>query len=426
MATIVWYGAGQNLRDHENEFVEETGYPFAICDADKEKQGTKYEFKGGGKTVDVIAIEKAMCDFPDAEIWLTLAENNLEQLCQYLLCEKGIKKEKIHLFGGIEYRLGCSELQNACYIRADSVRTCCVQHFLKEFYYKSETVSESDVIEKLDEMEKWRVDTIEKLRENKKTSCDGCQNLKYGLFQKKPMVNYLVVLAGDKGCNCKCFYCNQYSTLKKSGGDKLNHYDYYRIAADYYKRIQWTTMVAGEPTMLEELDAVLDLVHESGWGMAFHTNGIVYSEKAAMTVSDNKASIINISLDSGTRETYKKIKRVDTFDRVAANLRKYADAGCGIHLKYILLPEYNDNIDEVNAFINIAADIGVKKVILSWNQYDYYDGVWKNEDSVPCLTESMFCIYTYMIARMEEEGLPWDIETTNFSKSDCERLERLH
>ncbi len=49
MATIVWYGAGQNLRDHENEFVEETGYPFAICDADKEKQGTKYEFKGGVK-----------------------------------------------------------------------------------------------------------------------------------------------------------------------------------------------------------------------------------------------------------------------------------------------------------------------------------------------------------------------------------------
>ena len=177
--------------------------------------------------------------------------------------------------------------------------------------------------------------------------------------------------------------------------------------------------------MLKELDAVLDLVHESRWGMAFHTNGIVYSEKAAMTVSNNKASIINVSLDSGTRETYKKIKRVDMFDRVVANLCKYADAGCGIHLKYILLSGYNDNIDEVNAFINIAADIGVRKVILSWNQYDYCDGVSNNTGSIPCLTEYMFCIYSYMIARLGEEGLAWEIETTNFSKSDCERLERL-
>lgn len=425
MATIVWYGAGQNLRDHEKEFVEETGYPSAICDADKEKQGTQYAFEGG-KTVDIISIEKAMCDFPDAEIWLTLAENHLEQVYQYLLCEKGIKKERIHFLGDIEYRLGCSELQNACYIAGNFVRTCCAQHFLKEFYYKNETVSESDVIEKLDEMEKWRLDTIEKLRGNKKTSCDGCQNLNYGLFQKKPMVNYIVVLADSNGCNCKCFYCNQYHSLKKSGDGMLNHYDYYRIAADYYKGIKWTTMVAGEPTMLKELNAVLDLVHESGWGMAFHTNGIVYSEKAAMTVSDNKASIINVSLDSGTRETYKRIKRVDMFDRVVANLHKYADTGCGIHLKYILLPEYNDNIDEVNAFINIAADIGVRKVILSWNQYDIDDGVWKNKNSVPCLTEYLFCIYTYMIARLGEEGLEWDIETTNFSKIDCERFERLH
>lgn len=424
MATIIWYGAGQNLRDYENEFVEETGYPFAICDADKGKQGTQYVF-GGGKTVDVIAIEKALRDFPDAEIWLTLAENHLEQVRQHLLCEKGIREERIHFFGGIEYRLGCSELHNACYIRGGSVRTCCVEHFHKEFYYKNETVSESDVIEKLDEMEKWRLDTIEKLRKNEKTSCDGCQNLKYGFFQKKPMVDYVVVLAGAKGCNCRCFYCNQYHTLKESGGSELNHYDYYKIAADYYKGIKWTTMVAGEPTMLKELDAVLDLVHESGWGMAFHTNGIVYSEKAAMTVSNNKASIINISLDSGARETYKKIKRVDMFDRVVANLHKYADAGCGIHLKYILLPEYNDNINEVNAFINIAADIGARKVILSWNQYEYDNGVRKNKDSVPCLTEYMFCIYSYMIARLGEEGIAWEIETTNFSKSDCERFERL-
>lgn len=45
---LIWYGAGKNLRDYEDCFLKETGYPECICDASKDKQGTEYCFKGGG------------------------------------------------------------------------------------------------------------------------------------------------------------------------------------------------------------------------------------------------------------------------------------------------------------------------------------------------------------------------------------------
>lgn len=38
MLDIVWYGAGKNISDYENLFLEETGYPVCICDKSEEKQ----------------------------------------------------------------------------------------------------------------------------------------------------------------------------------------------------------------------------------------------------------------------------------------------------------------------------------------------------------------------------------------------------
>lgn len=33
MSEIIYYGAGANLRDYEEDFVRETGYPVCVCDS---------------------------------------------------------------------------------------------------------------------------------------------------------------------------------------------------------------------------------------------------------------------------------------------------------------------------------------------------------------------------------------------------------
>ena len=159
------------------------------------------------------------------------------------------------------------------------------------------------------------------------------------------------------------------------------------------------------------------------WTIQLNTNAILYNEKLAEAVASNTQSFIAVALDSGCRDTYKKIKRVDTYDKVIENLRKYKNKGCNIILKYILLPTYNDNIDEINSFINVCKDLAIKHVTLSQNLSGYTDGVKHCKD--PDMPESLFCFFTYFVARLQEEGIYWDFQIEFVSKHDIERLEKL-
>lgn len=55
MREIIYYGAGANLRDFEEDFVRETGYPMYICDLSQAKQGKEYTFTRGGMAQGSIA-----------------------------------------------------------------------------------------------------------------------------------------------------------------------------------------------------------------------------------------------------------------------------------------------------------------------------------------------------------------------------------
>ncbi len=76
-------------------------------------------------------------------------------------------------------------------------------------------------------------------------------------------------------------------------------------------------------------------------------------------IGNNGKSHICISLDAGTKETFQKIKNIDAFDRVIENiktLRKNSQAQ--ISLKYIIIKDVNDNMEELEKFLNIVKEIG--------------------------------------------------------------------
>ena len=119
----------------------------------------------------------------------------------------------------------------------------------------------------------------------------------------------------------------------------------------------------------------------------------------------------------------KKIKRVDTFERVIDNLHKYKEKGCRIFLKYILIPGYNDNIGEICKFLDIVRELEIRHVTLSQNLSGFVDGVKHKDD--PDMPEEMFCLFTYMVARLQEMNVEWDFQIEFVSKHDIERIEKL-
>ena len=424
MSTVVWYGAGKNLRDHESEFLRETGTPLCIVDKNAALQGAEYRFKNGN-SCSIISLDSAKKRYPEADYYLTLAEHNVPVVYEFLKNEE-ISEIKIHCFGGKIYCRGCFNLNYYSYISSVDVRACAHPPYMKSFFYKNQIVSEQDVRETVEEHEKWRIETIEKLRRGEKTSCEGCSALHYGFFTKDPQIKVLGVGPNFKGgtkCNCNCFYCNQNEVIHEESNQDLYNYDIHRIAGDLYPDLENIILADGEPSLLPHLDDLCDLAEEKNWSINFNTSGIKFSQKLADSMSKNPKSNLCVALDSGTAETYEKIKRVKTFGRVIDNLHKYHDAGVRIFLKYILIPAINDNLTDINNFIEIAKSICCEHITLSQNMSGFVDGVKHAED--PDMSEEMFMYFTYIIARLEEENIPWDFQIEFVSKNDIERIERL-
>lgn len=426
MREIIYYGAGANLRDYEEDFVRETGYPICVCDSSQAKQGREYIF-AGGYVAKIVSLDYVKSEYPDYELWLTQAEHNLKDVYDYLIEIGKVPANKIHFFGNREWRLGCFNLQNYIYISSGHIKTCAHFPWTTHFKFeKDQVLEEKDVIGKLDELEAWRRETIAKLRNGEKTSCHGCSALHWGFFEKEPHVEILGVGPNFKGgtkCNCNCFYCNQNMVIRTESNQKLSNYDIHRISGEYYDTLDTTILADGEPTILPNIDELCDLVLQKNWSIQLNTNAILYKEKLAEAVASNPKSFMAVALDSGSKETYRMIKRVDTYERVIENLHKYKEKGCNIFLKYILIPQYNDNLDEIIKFLQVVEELDIKHVTLSQNLSGFVDGV--KHDADPDMPESMFCLFTYMIARLQEMGICWDFQIEFISKNDIDRIEKL-
>jgi molybdenum cofactor biosynthesis enzyme MoaA len=83
------------------------------------------------------------------------------------------------------------------------------------------------------------------------------------------------------------------------------------------------------------------------------TNASIFVPEIAKKLRSDNRSNVNISLDSGTKKTFAKVKGIDCFERVCENIVKYGDAG-NIVLKYILIPGVNDNENDFNGFAQIC------------------------------------------------------------------------
>ena len=426
MSRIIWYGVGKNLSDYEERFVSETGYPEFIVDRDTKKQGSIYTFVNGSEC-PIIAPNELVEKYQDSEIWITLADHNI-QACFNYMTELGVVQERIRLFGNREYRLGCQNLNYYCYVQSMNVKTCAHEPWTTLFSFEKKVLSADDIRNKLDELEQWRADTIEALRNGEKTPCHGCAGLQYGTYTRNPVIRTFAVgpnFAGGTKCNADCFYCSQRSSMEREEKSiqELSNYDIHKIAADYYPDIEEIILADGEPTVSRDIGKIMDLAKEKKWSVQLNTNGIIFTEQIADTIASGKRSFVSVSLDSGTAETYKKIKRVDTFERVINNLRAYRERGCELTLKYIVIPGCNDTIEEISGFIDICKSLKCKHVTLSQNLHNVVDGVADVGD--PNMPEGLFMLFTYFVARLQEEDIYWDFQIEFINKHDYERLEKL-
>ena len=327
-----------------------------------------------------------------------------------------------------ESRLGCHLFGYHFIFTGNRIMFCCVgAMFSKYITIEDEIITEDTLRRYITIWVNTLEEHLEKLRQGIPNRCYGCPHLAQGIYSKKPIVRQILFGGGFKGavCNASCIYCSQFKANCYKINTTLDGHDILRIADEYFtETITHVGIVDAEISVLPHRERLLDLVLEKNWDANICSNAIIYNEKVA-EILKRQNSAFNVSLDSGTAETYHKIKQVNVFDKVVANLEKYKSEGARIFLKYILLDGINDNFDDINGFIDIAKKIGVYQILLSFDPYDVVNYVEGKEEKSHDLSEHLYAMMCYFAARCKEENISCANVSESFTAKDKARMDIL-
>ncbi len=173
-------------------------------------------------------------------------------------------------------------------------------------------------------------------------------------------------------CNLKCEWCTDKELRKNGAVMELDVVS--RLFREFWRHGTGVTLEGGgEPTMHPEFHRVAEIGQSNSLDMGLITNGTV-----DISESISKMRWARISLDSSTREEYKREKGVDCFARVLMNLEKMSAARdpeqTFLGVGYVLTTRNQSNLLEL---IKQLDRIGV--------DYIYLRPVEEAEDIAPSL-----------------------------------------
>jgi MoaA/NifB/PqqE/SkfB family radical SAM enzyme len=165
----------------------------------------------------------------------------------------------------------------------------------------------------------------------------------------------------------------------------------------------------GEICLHPEFEEIVNEI--SNYKVVIYTNAGIYSEKIAELMQRNKCSL-SVSIDSGTPETFRKIKGVNVYEKVKNNLVRYGKLTDKNVLKYIFLSGINDNTTDIEGFIDLCVQTNSKSCAISC---DYS----RSDMNLPTKTLHMI---KHMLNYASEKQVTTSFIDMFFSDDDLEKI----
>lgn len=385
---VVFYGAGEHAQLTYKRTKDRIGNrePIAFCDRDAEKQGK--QFLG----LPVMSFEAAQEQFADFDIYITANERNAPNIIGFLL-EIGVDKERILNYEPVEKRLGCA------------FEGTLLAHFVGEHIsfltcdYISQAGENRERNEIFIPIHEFNSNTMQDAfvdlgiiaqQDHTYKSCESCKFYKQQYYFKNKKIRRLM-LGGYTACNYKCLCCTNTELYKIYQADVYE--DLYSIiqSIEDLNILHEDAVIAygvGEFTVDKRHNDFLKRIEK--YAVMLFTNGYIYSEGISNCLKRGN-SLVYISIDAGTPETYMKIKGVDGFKRVVENVYKYTASGMTV-LKYIMFENINTNKTDLEGFYGLA-DATADAVVIS---RDFY--------AEKMLSDSTLNLAAQFIAHFRENG----------------------
>lgn len=276
----------------------------------------------------------------------------------------------------------CIHLEHGITFFSNSVQICCISshpgggNIMQIPNYRGELIDWDKIFENRKQMR----DGIKNGIVPEK--CTGCYYLKEQEWNSE---NYIdeVLIGHFTHCNCNCIYC--YTEKDKKFFNNNKTYNIYPVIKDMIEKgvlskNATVTFGGGEPTILHEFEELVYLLLDYDvYNIRIHSDGIKYSPAIEKGLKLGKITLIT-SIDSGSKETYEKIKQVPCYDKVWQNMAKYAKTKNGlIRTKYVLIPGINDSFSEIKNFLKKTRESGIRNIA-----FDIEDTWFKeHRDNIP-------------------------------------------
>ena len=231
--------------------------------------------------------------------------------------------------------------------------------------------------------------------------CKGCIYLEKKKWDNEDYISY-INFNNWTICNEHCIYC----WLNDADRPHQEQYNVYPAIKDmaergYLRKGGHITIAGGEPCVAPEFDNLVQLFLDYDLSsIRILTNATKYSSVVEKGIKDGKMNIV-VSVDSGTRDTFVKVKRYDFYDKVWENISRYTavqPASDRVKTKFILIPNVNDSRDEIDAWLKKSIECGVKHVAFD------VEMMWYNENQNN-LPQTLLDTVEFMLNKVKEYNL---------------------
>ena len=209
--------------------------------------------------------------------------------------------------------------------------------------------------------------------------CTHCTYYRPGDYKINPFISYVNLSTYPSPCQCHCIYCKPQHWENTPGVQKAyeNLFSMLELGKEsgvFLPNATWQVS-CGEITIHPYRERILEVVR--GQRVVFYTNCFLYDEGIGRNLTENPGSAINLSIDAGLPQTWRRVKGTDNFETVLDNLQKYRQmsiaGGKQLTLKYIVLPDINDTYEDFSSLMEIMKAMEIPYLTLSRDVRCKYD-----------------------------------------------------
>ena len=373
MQKVILYGAGSNALNGWR-LCKYNFEPVCFADRDEPKQGLIFK----NTNLKIMSPQDAKKEFPDAKWFITVGSHLLRKEIQEWLISNELAsiEDIVNPIASLSLKCTCRLIETTISpLERQDIIFCRGGRFI--WIEKMPGVKWAEPEETIDGFlnirENWlnSLSSLTTTHNSQPHPCFGCALLCEKHWDDDYKIYDVVYSTTDLSlCNFKCSYCysGKFGDASRCNSDNKHDLKELVEALERRKLISpiWTTLImsSGEITIDPNRDNLYRLA--SKYFTHFFSNGSVFSHEIDELLKANKAHL-TVSVDAGTEETFCKIKNVNLFSKVCDNLVKYSSEGGNenIDLKYLFIPDVNDNNADFSGFTELCGKVKPRLVIIS-------------------------------------------------------------